>query len=84
MIEVREIEAALLAFLQREVFAPEIRLDSETNLIASGFDSISLVRLLLFVEASYGLWLPEGEINSTSLENIRNLAGTVCRLLHER
>lgn len=64
MIEAREIEAELLAFLQREVFAPQVVVTPETDLVAAGFDSMSLVRLLLFVETTWGLWVPEKEIDS--------------------
>jgi hypothetical protein len=38
--------------------------------------------MLLFVEAQYGFWMPEGEINDATLKNIRRLAATVARLQH--
>lgn len=79
-----EIESELLGFLRREIFAPEVALAPETDLIASGFDSLSLVRMLVFVETTYGLWIPESEITSAALKNVRSLAATVSRLLHER
>lgn len=82
MTEVREIEIRLLEFMRREVFAPELEVTLETDLIAAGFDSMSLVRVLLFIETSYGFWIPQGEINAASLQNIRNLAVTVSRLKH--
>lgn len=82
MAEALEIETELLAFLQREIFAPEIILTPETDLIAAGFDSMSLVRVLLFVETQFGFWMPEGEINATTLKNVRALAATVARLQH--
>jgi acyl carrier protein len=84
MIKASEIEGALVAFLQREVFAPQLAFTAETDLLASGFDSMSLVRVLLFIEKTYGLWIPEGEITGTALSNARALAATVSRLLHER
>jgi hypothetical protein len=40
--------------------------------------------MLVFVETTYGLWIPESEITSTALSNVRSLAATVSRLLHER
>ena len=83
MIQEREIETELLGFVQREVFAPEVGVTAETDLIAAGFDSMSLVRILLFVELTYGLWIPEKEINAVTLSNLRTLTGTVARLLHE-
>jgi acyl carrier protein len=84
MIEAREIETKLLTFLQREVFAPELVVTWETDLIAAGFDSMSLVRVLLFVETTYGMWIPEGEINAATLRNLRSLSETISRLLNER
>ena len=84
MVQPPEIEAELLSFLRREIFAPQVVLSAETDLIAAGFDSLSLVRLLVFVETTYGLWIPESEITSAALSNVRSLAATVSRLLHER
>jgi hypothetical protein len=57
---------------------------AETDLLAAGFDSMSLVRVLLFVETTYGLWLPQSEITAATLRNLRTLALTVCRLLHDK
>jgi D-alanine--poly(phosphoribitol) ligase subunit 2 len=84
MIEALEIETRLLDFLKREVFAPEVALTPETDLVASGFDSMSLVRVLLFLEQTYGFWIPEGEITGDALQNVRALAATAARLLNEK
>ncbi|MGC3958811.1 MAG: acyl carrier protein [Verrucomicrobiota bacterium] len=84
MIEASEIETRLLDFLKREVFAPEVVVTPETDLIASGFDSMSLVRVLLFLEQAYGFWIPEGEITGDALQNVRSLATTAARLLNAR
>jgi acyl carrier protein len=84
MIEAQEIETKLLDFLKREVFAPEIAVTPETDLVAAGFDSMSLVRLLLFIETDYGFWIPESEITGDALKNVRALANTIARLLNAR
>jgi len=84
MIDASEIETKLLDFLRREVFAPEVAVTPEANLIALGFDSMSLVRVLLFIEQTYGFWLPEGEITGEALLSARTLAATAARLLNER
>lgn len=84
MSDARAIEAELLAFLQREIFAPEVVVTADTDLVAAGFDSMSLVRVLLFIEMTYGFWIPEKEITSDALRNVRALAAMVARLLHER
>ena len=84
MIEAQKIEAELLTFLHREVFAPNLVITAETDLVEAGFDSMSLVRLLLFIETTHGLWIAEREITSDTLRNVRSLAATVVRLLHGR
>jgi acyl carrier protein len=84
MIEAPEIETKLLDFLKREVFAPEVVLTPETDLLGAGFDSMSLVRVLLFLEQNYGFWIPEGEITGDALQNVRSLAATAARLLNEK
>jgi acyl carrier protein len=84
MIEAQEIETKLLDFLRTEVFAPELAVTAETNLIASGFDSMSLVRTLLFIENSYGFWIPASEITGDALQNVGTMSTTVARLLNAR
>lgn len=84
MIQAQEIETKLLDFLKREVFAPEVVVTPETDLVAEGFDSMSLVRLLLFIETDYGFWIPESEITGDALRNVRALANTIARLLNAR
>ena len=61
MSDLTHIQARLLEFLRGEVFSPQTAVSGDTDLIASGFDSVSLVSLLLFIERTYGLWVPERE-----------------------
>ena len=78
-----QIEEQLLAFLRREVFSTELTISADTDLIAAGFDSLSLVRLLLFIEKTYGCWIPEPTITAETLRNVRTLTTAVSALLHE-
>jgi acyl carrier protein len=84
MIQPSEIEAELLAFLRRDIFSPETRLDAQTDLVAAGFDSMSLVKLLLHVETKFGKWIPEGEITNEALASVSALSVTVARVLNEK
>ena len=84
MIAEPEIEAKLIEFLKREVFAPDVPVAPETDLVASGFDSMSLVRMLVFIETDYGFWIPESEITGDALKDVRALAATITRLLNAR
>ncbi|MGC9941105.1 MAG: phosphopantetheine-binding protein [Verrucomicrobiota bacterium] len=84
MIQTSEIETELLAFLRRDIFSPETKIDAGTDLVAAGFDSMSLVKLLLHVETKFGRWIPEGEITNEALANVAALAATVARVLNEK
>jgi acyl carrier protein len=83
MTDPRQIETQLLAFLRKEVFSPQVAIGPESDLIAMGFDSLSLVRLLLFIEKTYGRWIPERQITTETLQNARTLSVAVAALLHE-
>lgn len=82
-MDAQKIESELLAFLSREVFAPDLALTAETDLVSVGFDSMSLVRVLVWIETNYGTWIPESEITGDAIRNLRTLSATVARLLHE-
>lgn len=83
MSEPTGVQARLLEFLRGGMFSAETQVTVETDLIASGFDSLSLVSLLVFIERTYGLWIPQNEINETNLKNISTIAAVVVRLLNE-
>lgn len=84
MVEAAQIETDLLAFVRREVFSAQVDATLDTDLVSAGFDSMSLVRVLVFIEQSYGFWIPESEITGDALQNLRTLAATVARLLNAR
>jgi acyl carrier protein len=84
MIQPSEIETELLAFLRRDIFSPETSVTPETDLVAAGFDSMSLVKTLLHVETKFGKWIPESEITNEALASVRALAATVTRVLNEK
>ena len=84
MMEPAQIQTRLLEFLRQGIFSPQTVVMEETDLVANGFDSLSLVSLLQFIEKEFGLWLPENEINEATLKNVRTLAAVIARLLHER
>ncbi len=84
MIQPSEIETELLAFLRNTIFSSETPIDAGTDLVAAGFDSMSLVKVLLHIETKYGKWIPEGEITNEALASVSALAATVARVLNEK
>ena len=84
MSELIDVQTKLLEFLRSGVFSTQVEVTEETDLIASGFDSMSLVSLLVFIEKTYGIWIPQSEINEDNLKNPSTLAAVVVRLLNEK
>jgi hypothetical protein len=84
MIQSPEIETELLAFLGPDTFSGKATLSPETDLVAAGFDTMSLVKLLRHIEIKYGKWIPENEITNEALTSVRSLAATVARVLNEK
>jgi acyl carrier protein len=83
MIQPIDVQTRLLEFLRGGVFSGETCVTGETDLVANGFDSMSLVSLLVFIEQTYGLWIPQNEITETNLKNASALGAVVVRLMHE-
>jgi acyl carrier protein len=75
------IEEKLLDFIRREVFRGQIEVAADTDLVAAGFDSLSLVSILLFVERECGIWMPQNEITADILKDVRSLAAHVIKRL---
>lgn len=84
MIEPTGVQTRLLEFLSAGIFSADLQITLDTDLIASGFDSLSLVSLLLFIERTYGVWIPQDEITEANLKNIRTISAVVIRLVNER
>jgi acyl carrier protein len=83
MSQLSDVQAKLVEFLRSGIFSAQIQVNEDTDLIANGFDSMSLVSLLVFVEKTYGIWIPQDEITEQNLKNPRALATVVVRILNE-
>lgn len=74
------IKAQLVMFLQREIFDASIRLEADTDLFDSGFDSFSLVKLLVFIEKQYDLKVPEDQLTEETLKDVNRLSELIYAL----
>lgn len=81
MPDVDQIEADLIEWLTEEIFDPATKLDADTDLIGAGFDSMTLVRLVLFAEDQYAMQIPEARITEEILRNARSLASFIAGIL---
>jgi len=74
MVEIEQIKEQLVSFLHNEIFDSSIQIKVDTDLFESGFDSFSLVKLLVFIEKQYSLQIPEDRLTEDTLRNVNRLS----------
>lgn len=74
MVQIEQIKEHLVSFLQNEIFDSSIRIEADTDLFETGFDSFSLVRLLVFIEKKYNLQIPEEKLTEDTLRDVNRIS----------
>ncbi|RJP82361.1 MAG: hypothetical protein C4522_03430 [Desulfobacteraceae bacterium] len=74
MVRMEQIKEQLVFFLQNEIFDSSIRIDPDTDLFETGFDSFSLVKLLVFIEKKYNLRIPEEKLTEDTLRDVNRIS----------
>jgi acyl carrier protein len=82
MDDLENIEGRLLDYLMTEIFDSSVTIDAQTDLLAAGMDSMALLRLLHFIEASLHIRLPEAELTEERIKTVRNIAELIGWLRH--
>jgi acyl carrier protein len=74
-----EVAHALTAFVNDRIMARGRPIRPDDDLEAAGVDSMALLKVLLFVEAEFGFWIPDEDLLATNIASLRALAGYICR-----
>jgi acyl carrier protein len=74
-----EVAARLTRFINASIMAPSRPVQPEDDLEAAGVDSMSLLRVLVFVEAHFGFWMPDEDLVEENIASSRALARYICR-----
>lgn len=77
--ETEAIERVLTAFINTSIMARGRRVEPDDDLEAAGVDSMALLKILLFVEAEFGFWMPDEHLVDANLRSARTLADYICR-----
>lgn len=80
----QEVKSRLLEFLRSEIFDPSVQIEEETDLIEAGLDSLSLLQILMFVQSSFNLRIPEAEINEERIRCPDSIAQLIYELQADR
>jgi acyl carrier protein len=51
----------------------------DDDLEAAGVDSMALLKILLFIEAEFGFWMPDEDLREENITSARALANYICR-----
>jgi acyl carrier protein len=78
-IDADEIAVALAAFVNASIMARGRRIEPDDDFEAAGVDSMGLLKVLLFIEAEFGFWMPDEDLVQENVASPRAIANYICR-----
>ena len=78
-IEEDAIASTLTAFVNANIMARGRSVQPDDDFERMGIDSMALLKVLLFVEAEFGFWMPDEDLVAENLASPRALANYICR-----
>ncbi|HEX3179608.1 MAG TPA: acyl carrier protein [Methylomirabilota bacterium] len=78
-LEQDAVAFALTAFVNEQIMARGREIRPEDDFELMGVDSMALLKVLLFVEAEFGFWMPDEDLVADNLRSPRSLADYICR-----
>ncbi len=79
-LSVESVAAAIVRFLNTEIMAEANAVAADDLLAAAGVDSMALLKVLVFLEREYGVWIPDEDLTDEIVASARSLATHVCSL----
>ena len=76
--QVDDVAAAIVRFLNTEIMAEGSAVVADDDLAAAGVDSMALLKVLVFLEREFGLWVPDEDLTDDVIRSARTLATYVC------
>ncbi len=74
-----EVASILTGFVNANIMAPGRPIQPDDAFETVGVDSMALLRILVFIEATYGFWMPDQDLVEENLTSPRALANYICR-----
>ena len=74
-----EIAAAITGFVNASIMARGRPVGPDDEFSTAGVDSMGLLKVLLFIEAEFGLWIPDEDLVEGNVCSPRALAAYLCR-----
>lgn len=73
-VSVEAVEAALLEFVTKDVLLRKEPIGRDVDVFDAGFDSLSLSRVLVFIEERFGVLVPEQDVVIDEIATIASMA----------
>ena len=77
--DIERVAAALVGFINTQIMAPGRSIGAADAFEDAGIDSMALLKILLFVETEFGIWVPDEDQVDEHIANARSLAEYLCR-----
>ena len=74
-----EVAAAITGYVNANIMARGHPLAPDDDFSTAGVDSMGLLKVLLFIEAEFGLWIPDEDLVEGNVRSARALAGYLRR-----
>ncbi len=80
-LDVDDVAAALTAFVNTTIMARRRPMAADDEFETAGVDSMGLLKVLLFIEAEFGFWMPDEDLAEENIRSPRALATYIRRRL---
>ena len=78
-LDPEEVARSVTAFINTTIMARSHPIQPDENLELAGLDSMALLKVLLFIEARYGFWMPDEDLVAENIRTARAFAAYICR-----
>jgi acyl carrier protein len=78
-LEQDAVASVLTAFVNANIMARGRSVQPDDDFELMGIDSMAMLKVLLFVEAEFGFWMPDEDLVAENLTSPRTLAHYICR-----
>lgn len=77
-LDANEVAGTLTAFVNATIMARGRPITPDEAFEAAGVDSMGLLKVLLFIEAEFGFWMPDEDLVLQHVASPRTLATYIC------
>lgn len=78
-LDPEEVANAVTVFINTTIMARTRPVQPDDDLELAGLDSMALLKLLLFIEAQFGFWMPDEDLVAENIRTPRAFAAYICR-----